>query len=31
VKGIDHIAFGNQDVVRSELAARIVEAYNKAR
>jgi len=31
VKGIDHIAFTNQDVVRSELAARIVEAYNKAR
>jgi phosphate starvation-inducible PhoH-like protein len=31
VEGIDHIAFGNQDVVRSELAARIVEAYNKAR
>jgi len=31
VEGIDHIAFGNQDVVRSKLAARIVEAYNKAR
>lgn len=31
VEGIDHIAFTNQDVVRSELAARIVEAYNKAR
>jgi len=31
VEGIDHIAFSNQDVVRSELAARIVEAYNKAR
>jgi len=31
VKGIDHIAFTDQDVVRSELAARIVEAYNKAR
>jgi phosphate starvation-inducible protein PhoH and related proteins len=31
VKGIDHIAFSSQDVVRSELAARIVEAYNKVR
>jgi len=31
VLGIDHVAFTNQDVVRSELAARIVEAYNKAR
>jgi len=31
VEGIDHVAFSNQDVVRSQLAARIVEAYNKAR
>ncbi len=31
VPGIDHIAFSNQDVVRSDLAARIVAAYNKAR
>jgi phosphate starvation-inducible protein PhoH and related proteins len=31
VEGINHVAFTSQDVVRSQLAARIVEAYNKAR
>jgi phosphate starvation-inducible PhoH-like protein len=31
VKGIDHIPFTSADVVRHELVARIVEAYEKAR
>jgi phosphate starvation-inducible PhoH-like protein len=30
IEGIAHVAFTAQDVVRHELVARIVEAYDKA-
>jgi phosphate starvation-inducible PhoH-like protein len=29
VEGIGHVAFGAQDVIRHELVARIVEAYDR--
>jgi phosphate starvation-inducible PhoH-like protein len=30
VQGVGHVAFTSEDVVRHELVARIVEAYDKA-
>jgi phosphate starvation-inducible PhoH-like protein len=30
IEGIGHVAFSSADVIRHELVARIVEAYDKA-